>query len=44
MLKVKQFRVDELENKLKRDKKADNVTVKGVVTDVCLKKRMLGDF
>lgn len=34
----KAISINELENKLKRDKKADNVTVKGVVTDVCPKK------
>ena len=34
----KAISINELESKLKRDKKADNVTVKGVVTDVCPKK------
>lgn len=34
----KAISINELESKLKQDKKADNVTVKGVVTDVCPKK------
>lgn len=35
---VKAISIEALENKLKQNKKAENVTVKGVVTDVCPKK------
>lgn len=34
----KAISIQELEGKLKQEKKAENVTVKGIVTDVCSKK------
>lgn len=34
----KAISVGELEDKLKQDKKAENITIKGVVTDVCKKR------